>query len=301
MVQARLRTDSLFKPVKPQVCAIALTKSTLTKPLRCFVVPVVIDNCVCDPQAAQYKTSVLSTLATYSTEMPSPRIPSKTSYLTLKVFLGTTKGAEKLVLPQLDIVLDQPTTSPRHVYPTSPVRIHRTYDLAQADLELVYNTAVKTLTVCSRGRIGALFDMARLPPSFDERSLCQRYSGGRELPPLATYLFNAARSFALLKHRNERLGPRDMRSAVALWSSVIVRGPGNPAVVPTHSQVQEILAQEKFPALVKGMGRPIDFKVDAEDGYGCCVLNSNLNPLHVAVVKISSATLEPGKHLSHFV
>lgn len=225
--------------------------------------------------------------------MPASALPSKASFLTLNVYLAKNKDAEKLILPQLDIVLDRPTTLPMRIYSTSPARIHRVLDLDLADLELVYNTAMKTLTICPRGPLRPLLDMARLPPSFDERALRQQYSGGKgPLPPLADYLYNASRAFALLKHRNERLGPRDMRSAVALWMSPIAHGPNVPAVLPTESR--EMVPIEALEELIEGQGFPISRYVNAVDGYGLTAFNSNLNALHIAVVKISSATLKPG-------
>ena len=227
--------------------------------------------------------------------MPSHGLPSLNSYRTLKLYFVTSnKEAEKLVLSQLDILLDKPTASPKRIYSTSPLRIHRVSDKAHADLDLVYNTSIKTLTISPCGpKLGTILNMARLPPSFDEHALRQQYDSGQsKLPPLAEYIYNAARASALIKHHNEREGPRDMRSDVALWMSTITQGRVVPSALP--SQPYDLIHDEDRHKLFESYGKSLVHIVNKDDGYGLMMLNSNMNGLHVAVVKISSATLNPG-------
>ncbi|KZV70367.1 hypothetical protein PENSPDRAFT_752566 [Peniophora sp. CONT] len=225
--------------------------------------------------------------------MLSGKIPSTTSFQAFGVYFKKDKALERLVLPQLDILLDKPSTFPKHVYSTVPLRIHRVFDVAHADIELLYDVTTKTLTASPRGPVGERFEgLDRLPPTFHENSLRQVYGGsGRTLPPLAEYIYDAARAFALLKHKNVRDGPLDMRSEVAVWMSSLVRGPGLPPFLPTRGR--DMIPSQSLDFYVREKGCDASQEVGVDEGYGILVGNNNPNALYVAVVKIPSSTLKP--------
>ncbi|VDC02081.1 unnamed protein product [Peniophora sp. CBMAI 1063] len=229
--------------------------------------------------------------------MSPTQLPSTTSWRTLKVrFITDDKDVEKLVLSQLDVVLDKPTILPEHVYLTSPVRIHRVSDVMKADLDLVYNAQTKKLNVFPCGAyLGFALYMPRLPISFDHHALRQQYGGGASaLPPLAAYIMDAARACAIIKHSNERSGPRDIRSDVTVWMSVVASGPENPEQLPVSPRRDMIpggTVQEKH----RSRGQNIGWGVNPKDGYAVTVMShAKLHGgLHVALVRIDSATLKP--------
>ncbi|VDB92090.1 unnamed protein product [Peniophora sp. CBMAI 1063] len=220
------------------------------------------------------------------------RLPPLTSPQTFRVYLKNDRFLERLVLPQLDILLDHTTTFPPHVYATAPIRIHRVDDLAEADVELVWDAETKTLVVSPRESPALSFQsMSNFPPTFDENSLRQQYRGkGSPLPPFAEYIYNAARAFALLKHRNPRDGPRDMRSEVAIWVARLVQG--SDALRRLPSCGMEVITDVDLFMQEKGC-EVITQEVYSDGGHGIVAHNYNPNALYVALVKIPSITLKP--------
>ena len=230
--------------------------------------------------------------------MHSKSLPDITSFKTLKVYLPGDRALEKLVLHQLDVLLDVPTTSPMLVCSTAPLRIHRVYEATVADIELVYDTETRTLAVSPRETPDVAFEgMGRFPLTFSESSLrprCQPCGMGKTLPPFPEYIYNAARAFALLKHATERDGPYDMRSEVGFWIQPLVQGPGTPTFLPSGSK--EMVPPESLDVYMLDRGSDITtVDVHPDKGYGIVAYNCNPNGLYVAVVKIPSISLKPGK------